>query len=194
MQLLDRKQISRVNPRAAASIVSPESIGPFLNSFAFRYDWRDNYEISSTLVALGRPSLMCFDAALLSYGLLDLFPEVERKLLCLHRRAPDGEECGHVVTVYRDPNTRLFGGFARSNFEGLEHRAATFSSDTALVKSYAAAYQRAGLTPLYFGFLSLDDVSTGVDWRRSSEPVNELCERVKESYRYEFHLTRRTPA
>ena len=64
-------------------------------------DWRSNYQVQSLRSSLTSGRITCIDGAILSYGLLDLLPGCQRRLLAIHRRDPKkDEECGHCVALY----------------------------------------------------------------------------------------------
>jgi hypothetical protein len=188
MKPLTSDEIAAAHSGAAFPTWDPGAIASLLDGFGYLYDWRSDYRVQSVLSSLRSPQIMCFDAAILGYGLLDLFPGIWRRILAIHRVSPDGEECGHAVTVYRDPQTGKFGAFARSNFDGLEHREPSFASEREVALSYARAYVKIGFRPLYFGFADLDDLSGDLDWRRHPGDLSPLSERLSRSYQYELNL------
>jgi hypothetical protein len=71
-----------------------------LDRFGYLHEWRQDYQIRSVRASLRADRITCIDAAVLAYGLLDWFPEVQRRVLAIHRRDAAGEECGHCVTLY----------------------------------------------------------------------------------------------
>jgi hypothetical protein len=162
-------------------------IGAILNVFPYQHAWRNDYKIKSVTTSLASDAIMCIDAAILAYGLLDFFPSLWRRLLAIHRRGPDGEECGHVVTLYRDPNGR-YGAFGRSNFRNLEHRPAQYDDPMTLALSYANGYRRNGFTPLCFGSSALEPLCEDLDWRRSPDPLNALSERLQACYEFALEI------
>lgn len=164
----------------------PDDVRAVLDGLDYLSDWKTRYEIKSVRAALHSPRITCIDAAVLSYGLLELlFPDVERRLLAIHRRAPDGEECGHCVTLYRGDDGRL-GAFSKSSFAGLGHRDAVFADEPAIATSFGDAYVAMGFTPLYFGVTTLEEVAHDLDWRGAPDGLNAISDRLKERYQYAF--------
>jgi hypothetical protein len=174
--------------RALAGEVSqPEDLRRVLDALAYEADWRANYAIKSVRSSLHSPRITCIDAAILSYGLLEmLFPQVERHLLAIHRRAGDGEECGHCVALY--VRGGKVGAFSKSSYPGLGHRDAVHDDGHSVALSYADAYVKMGFTPLYFGLSRLEEVAPDLDWRGSAAPLNVLSERLQARYQYSFGL------
>jgi long-chain acyl-CoA synthetase len=109
----------------------------------------------------------------------------KRKLLAIHRRDAQGEECGHCVALFWAPDGRV-GALSKSSFAGLGHRDPVFADEHAVASSYARGYLAMGITPLYFGTAALEDIAGGLDWRFSAEALNELSERIQSSYAYSF--------
>ena len=167
----------------------PEQIRDVLDSFGYLAEWKERYEIKSVRASLHSLKITCIEAAILSYGIMELlFPTVPRHLLAIHRRSPDGEECGHCVTIYTGADGRL-GAFSKSSFTGLGHRDAVFADAEAVAKSYADAYVDMGFTPLYYGVTRLEDVAApDLDWRAGEEGLNALSDRLKERYEYAFSV------
>ncbi|MCU1277491.1 MAG: hypothetical protein JWM53_1037 [bacterium] len=164
----------------------PEDLRRVIDGFGYLSEWKTRYEIKSVRASLHSPEITCIDAAILSYGLMELlFPEVKRRLLAIHRRAPDGEECGHCVTLYWSREGRI-GAFSKSSFAGLGHRDPVFADEHAIATSFGDAYVKMGFSPLYFGVSALEDVAPDLDWRGSAEGLNALSDRLKERYQYAF--------
>jgi len=111
---------------------------------------------------------------------------VKRSLLALHRRSPDGVECGHVVTAWWDDDGRV-GAFSKSNFSVLDHRAPRHASLEGVALSYALGYLSIGYVPLYFGTPSLEALK-GVDWRLSGDAFTEQLSSFIDAYEYAFDL------
>ena len=181
------RDLERVVERAGGRFEHPDDVRCVIDSFGYLDDWRENYQIQSVRASLHSERITCIDAAILSYGLLDLLPHVRRRLLAIHRRDQHGEECGHCVTLWWT-ESGCVGAFSKSSFAGLGHREATFKDEFAIAKSFAKAYVDMGITPLYFGVTTLEEVSHGFDWRFSADNLNELSERLKERYEYAFEL------
>ena len=177
--------IERVHALAGGPLQLTGDVGRLLDNFAYEHDWAQDYQIRSARASLLLPRIMCVNAAILAYALLEAFPHVQRRLIALHRRGPDGVECGHVVTAYWNPGGRI-GAFSKSNYAALAHRPQTFVSLDAIALSYAKGYVSMGFTPLYYGFPQLDDM--GADWRLSDAPLTALLERFTEAYEYAFDL------
>jgi hypothetical protein len=171
----------------AGEVKQPEDLRRVLDALAYEEDWRANYAIKSVRASLNSQRITCIDAAILSYGLLELmFPRVERRLLAIHRRDGHGEECGHCVALYvRDGRV---GAFSKSSFPGLGHRDAVHADGNAVALSYADAYVKMGFTPLYFGLARLEEVAPDLDWRGSTAPLNVLSERLQARYQFSFGL------
>jgi hypothetical protein len=143
----------------------PEDIRRVIDRYGYLAEWREHYAIRSVRSSLHSERITCIDAAILSYGLLELlFGEVKRRLLAIHRRDPKGEECGHCVTLYWNEAGRI-GAFSKSSFEGLGHRDAIYADELAIATSYAEAYVRMGFQPLYFGVTTLEEAAGELDWR-----------------------------
>lgn len=177
--------LDRLMQLAGGRFDAPADVLRVLDNFPYEHDWAADYQIRSAQASLLRPRIMCINAAILSYALLDAFPEVRRRLLALHRRGPDGVECGHVVTAYWIRGGRV-GAFSKSNFEVLDHRPQRFPTIAALAVSYAEAYMSMGFTPLYFGSPAIEKLPA--DWRFGEAPLTEHLACFTESYEYEFDL------
>src|ERR1700674_1776232 len=145
-----RRDLERAVERSGGRLEHPDDVRRVIDSFGSLDDWRTNYQIQSVRAALHSDRITCIDSAILSYGLLDLLPQVKRRLLAIHRRDQHGEECGHCVTLWWTESGHI-GAFSKSSFVGLGHRDATFKDEFAIAASYAKAYIDMGFTPLYFG-------------------------------------------
>jgi hypothetical protein len=178
--------VDRVADLARGRFEVPADILRVLDNFAYEHDWADAYEIRSAQASLLRPRIMCINAAILSYALAEAFPQLHRQLIALHRRGPDGVECGHVVTAYWQDGGRL-GAFSKSNYPVLDHRPQRFTTLEAVAVSYARGYLSMSFTPLYFGLPRLDDLP-GVDWRLGDAPLTPYLDHFKNSYEYAFEL------
>jgi hypothetical protein len=184
------EDVRRLRAIARGRVETPEDIRRVLDAYGYLAEWRRNYAIRSVRASLWAPRITCIDAAILSYGLLELlFSDVKRRLLALHRRDPRGEECGHCVTLYWNDYGRV-GAFSKSSFGGLGHRDAVFADELGVATSYAEAYVRMGFQPLYYGVTTLEEVAGELDWRCAEAPLNELSARLKERYEYAFLLDR----
>jgi hypothetical protein len=180
----------RLRELARGPFEEPEDIRRVIDGLGYLAEWRENYAIRSVRASLHASRITCIDAAILSYGLLELlFGDVKRRLLAMHRRDPQGEECGHCVTLFWNDHQRI-GAFSKSSFGGLGHRQAIYADEMAVASSYAAAYVKMGFQPLYFGVTTLEEVAGTLDWRFDPGPLNELSERLKERYEYAFMLDR----
>jgi len=186
-----RDALHRVMELAEGRFDMPADVQRVLDNFPYERDWAQDYRILSAQAALLQPAIMCLNAAILSYALLEAFPRVQRQLLALHRRGPDGVECGHAVTVYHCPGGCL-GAFSKSNYTVLGHRPQRFPSVEALAVDYAAGYASIGITPLYYGTPSLEDIA-GMDWRFANEPLTACLPRLTASYEYAFDLEPAAP-
>jgi len=178
--------ISRVLELAGGRFEMPLDILRLLDNFPYEHDWARHYEIRSAQASLLRPEIMCVNAAILSYALLEAFPREQRRLIALHRRGPDGVECGHVVTAYWCQGG-FMGAFSKSNYEALRHRPQHFPTLDALAVSFAAGYASMGFTPLYYGMPSLEDMP-GVDWRLAEAPLTQHLSKFIDAYEYEFDV------
>ena len=165
----------------------PEDLRRVIDGDQYLDDWRSNYTIQSVRSSLHSPRITCIDAAILSYGLLELlFPETKRRLLAIHRRDPKkDEECGHCVALYWGSDGRI-GSFSKSSFEGLGHRDAVFPDETAIATSYARAYVAMSFEPLYFGVTTLEEAAPDLDWRHHPGDLNVISDRLQASYEYGF--------
>jgi hypothetical protein len=173
----DRQRMEKVR--------TPEDIASFVTAYAYADDWRKNYRVSSVRSSLHAARVNCIDAAILAYGLLDAFPALERWLLAIHRRG-EGEECGHVVALYRYEGR--YGAFSKSSYEGLRHRPPVHASPHAVARSFAQAYLRMGFEPLYYGTSKLEELAGDLDWRFSEHDLSVLSNRLVASYEYAFDV------
>jgi len=176
------REIARSGP-----LDSPIDIRRVIDSYGYLDDWRANYRIQSVRSSLRAPRITCIDAAILSYGLLEmLFPETKRRLLAIHRRDPKkDEECGHCVALYWDNDGRI-GAFSKSSFVGLGHRDAVYLDEAAVATSYGEAYVKMGFEPLYFGVTRLEAAAPDLDWRLHEGDLNEISDRLQATYEYGF--------
>jgi hypothetical protein len=165
----------------------PLDLRKVLDWYGYLAEWKQHYAIQSVQSSLRSTRITCIDAAILSYGLLEvLFPPVKRRLLAIHRRArKDGEECGHCVTLFWNDHGKV-GAFSKSSFPGLGHRDPIYEDEFAVAASYAKAYMKMGIDPLYFGVTTLEDAAREVDWRYSPGELNVLSERIQACYAYGF--------
>lgn len=170
-----------------APLERPEDIRRVIDSYAYLDDWRANYRIQSVRSSLHNTRITCIDAAILSYGLLELlFPETKRRLLAIHRRDPKkDEECGHCVALYWNEKGKV-GSFSKSSFKGLGHREATYDDETAVATSYGEAYVEMEFVPLYFGVTTLEQAAPDLDWRFHDGELNEISERLQACYEFGF--------
>ncbi len=168
-------------------LAAPEDLRRVIDGYEYLSDWRSDYRIQSVRSSLRAPAITCIDAAVLSYGLLELlFPETKRRLLAIHRRDPKkDEECGHCVALYWTGPKKI-GSFSKSSFKGLGHRDATFANEPAIATSYGEAYIAMEFVPLYFGISKLEESAEGLDWRLHPEPLNEISDRLQATYEYGF--------
>ena len=128
------------------AVENPRDICRILDNLKYLDDWRSDYRIQSVRSSLQSGIITCIDGAILSYGLLELFfPEIQRRLLALHRRDPKkDEECGHCVALYWTPEGQV-GAFSKSSFVGLGHREPVFPDELSIATSYAEAYVAMGV-------------------------------------------------
>ena len=170
-----------------APLERPEDIRRVIDSYAYLDDWRANYRIQSVRSSLHNTRITCIDAAILSYGLLELlFPKTKRRLLAIHRRDPKkDEECGHCVALYWNERGKV-GSFSKSSFKGLGHREATYDDETAVATSYGEAYVEMEFVPLYFGVTTLEQAAPDLDWRFHEGELNEISERLQACYEFGF--------
>ncbi len=183
----DEADLQRLRELGCGRLESPEDIKGVVDRYGYLDDWRTSYQIRSVRGSLHSTRITCIDSAVFTYGLLELlFTGVKRRLLAIHRRDPrNGEECGHCVTLYWNDRGKI-GCFSKSSFEGLGHREAVFSTEADVAASYAKAYLRMGIQPLYFGVTTLEEVAPDVDWRLDPGPLNVLSERIQSAYEYAF--------
>jgi hypothetical protein len=181
-------EVARAIALAGGRLAAPADVARVVDAIDYRRGWREGYEVRSVRRSLEADEITCIDAAVLAYGLLEAMPAAAARLLAIHRRDPAaGEECGHVVAVYRGPDGRL-GAISKSSFDGLGHRAPTFADEAALAASFAAAYVRMRFTPLWFGTSRLEDIASDVDWRFSARPVDVLSDRLQATYAFAFEV------
>jgi hypothetical protein len=171
------------------SLSAPEDVRRIIDGYQYLDDWRANYRIQSVRSSLHSSRITCIDAAILSYGLLELVcPQVQRRLLAIHRRDPkSGEEVGHCVALYWTAAGRI-GAISKSSFKGLGHREPIFPDETAVASSLAKAYVDMGFQPLYFGVTTLEEAAPDIDWRFHPGELNVLSERLQASYQYGFEV------
>jgi len=182
------EHLARIRERAGGvGFERPEDIRRVIDSFGYLDDWRANYRIQSVAASLRSSNITCIDAAILSYGLLEvLFGGTKRRLLAIHRRDPKkDEECGHCVALYWGPDGRI-GSFSKSSFKGLGHRDAVFGDEAAIATSYAEAYVEMGFEPLYYGVTTLEAAAPDLDWRFDDGELNEISDRLQATYEYGF--------
>ena len=168
---------------------APEDVRRVIDRYRYLDDWRANYRIQSVRSSLHAERITCIDAAILSYGLLELLcSHVKRALLAIHRRDPkSGEEVGHCVALYWSPNGRI-GAISKSSFKGLGHREPIFPDETAVASSLAKAYVDMNFQPLYFGVTTLEECAPDIDWRFHPDELNVLSERLQASYQFGFEV------
>ncbi len=178
-----------VEMAAGGGLSSPEDVRRIIDNYQYLDDWRANYRIQSVRSSLHNTRITCIDAAILSYGLLELLcGHVQRRLLAIHRRDPkSGEEVGHCVALYWSSNGRI-GAISKSSFKGLGHREPIFPDETAVASSLAKAYVDMGFQPLYFGVTTLEEAAPDIDWRFHQGDLNILSERLQASYQYGFEV------
>jgi hypothetical protein len=182
-------ELAKVRDLAGGAIASPADIRRVLDGYAYLGDWRDNYRIQSVQSSLRSARITCIDAAILSYGLLEaMLPQVQRRVLAIHRRDPrTGEEVGHCVTLWWGPDGKV-GAFSKSSFKGLGHREPVFADEAAVAASLARAYVGMGFEPLYFGVTTLEQAAPDLDWRFADGNLSELSSRLQASYAYGFSV------
>ena len=170
-------------------LAGPPDVRRVIDNYNYLDDWRANYRIQSVRSSLHSSRITCIDAAILSYGLLELLcGDIERRLLAIHRRDPkSGEEVGHCVALYKGANGRT-GAISKSSFKGLGHREPIFADEAAIASSLARAYVDMGFQPLYFGVTTLEEAAPDLDWRFHEGELNILSERLQASYQYGFEV------
>ncbi|MEO6419050.1 MAG: hypothetical protein ABIP39_06570 [Polyangiaceae bacterium] len=174
----------------ADQLESPDEIRTIIDRYGYLDDWKTNYRIQSATASLHNSKITCIDAAIFSYGLLELFyPDVKRRLLAIHRRDEKGEECGHCVTLYWNDQQKI-GSFSKSSFVGLGHREAVFPDEMSIATSYAQAYVKMGYEPLYFGVTTLEEAAPEIDWRFDPGDLSVLSSKIQSKYEYAFMLAR----
>jgi long-chain acyl-CoA synthetase len=181
----DAEDLRRVREKAEKGLSTVADIRRVIDRFGYLAEWRSNYQIRSVRASLRSDRITCIDAAVLSYGLLEWLPGVKRAILAIHRRDAAGEEVGHCVALYWAPDGRV-GALSKSNYAGLGHRDPVFADEIAVAASYARGYLAMGITPLYFGVTTLEEVAGELDWRFSTGDLNDLSRRIQEKYAYEF--------
>jgi hypothetical protein len=179
--------LARVEQLAGGSLQTPACIERTLDALPYDHDYRNAYSVKSVRRALHSDRITCIDAAVLAYGLLDFFPETRRQLLAIHRRGPDGEECGHVVALYWAADDRV-GALSRSSFTQLGHRRPLHDDPHEVAMTYAVEYLNVGLSPLYYGFTTLEEVCPDFDWRTDPRPMNFLSSRIQDHYAFRFDI------
>jgi hypothetical protein len=182
-------ELGKIKALAGQEIKSPKNIEQIIDGMGYLADWRTDYKIQSVRSSLESGIITCVDAAILSYGLFELFfPEMKRRLLAIHRRDSLGEECGHCVTLYWESDSRV-GAISKSSYPGLNHRKPTFPDEGAVARSFAESYLKMNITPLYYGVTTLEEVAgRDLDWRFASGDLNPISDRLIERYQYAFEL------
>jgi hypothetical protein len=167
----------------------PDDVRRIIDGYGYLDDWRANYRIQSVRSSLWNTRITCIDAAILSYGLLEIVcSDVKRRLLAIHRRDPKiDEECGHCVALYWGRDGRV-GALSKSSFKGLGHRDPVFPDEAAIASSFARAYVEMGFEPLYFGVTTLEEAAPDLDWRFHQGPLNEISARLQACYQYGFSV------
>jgi hypothetical protein len=165
----------------------PHDIRRIIDGFGYLDDWRSNYRIQSVRSSLHSGQVTCIDAAIFSYGLLELlFPQTKRRLLAIHRRDPKTEEeCGHCVALYWTDDGKV-GSFSKSSYKGLGHRDPVFADEAAVATSYAEAYVDMEFEPLYYGVTTLEEAAPDLDWRFHEGHLNEISARLQATYEFGF--------
>jgi hypothetical protein len=179
--------LRRLEEMAGGVLCGPDDLRRVIDNYQYLDDWRANYRIQSVRSSLHNSRITCIDAAILSYGLLELlFRDTRRRLLAIHRRDPKkDEECGHCVTLYWTKEGRI-GALSKSSFKGLGHRDPEFPDEMAVAASYAKAYLEIGFEPLYYGVTTLEEAAPDLDWRFHQGDLNEISSRLQASYAYGF--------
>jgi len=180
--------LRRVQEMAGATpLLAPGDVRHIIDGCQYLDEWRANYRIQSVRSSLQSARITCIDAAILSYGLLELlFSGTKRRLLAIHRRDPKkDEDCGHCVTLYWENDGRI-GAISKSSFKGLGHREPVFADEASVAASYARAYLEMGFQPLYFGVTTLEEAAPDLDWRFHQDDLNEISTRLQAAYAYGF--------
>src|SRR5262249_58866221 len=88
---------------------APEDVRRVIDRYRYLDDWRANYCIQSVRSSLHAERITCIDAAILSYGLLELLcSHLQPALLAIHRRDPKSRAAvGHSLALYSSPNGRI---------------------------------------------------------------------------------------
>jgi hypothetical protein len=183
------RDLQRLRQLAGGRFERPEDIRRVIDRLGYLSEWRSRYHVQSVRSSLHSSRITCIDGAILAYGLLDLFPAVKRRVLAIHRRDQEGEECGHAVALYWSAEGRV-GSFSKSSFTGLGHRDAVLADEFEIAASYGRAYLSMGFEPLYFGVTTLEDAAGDLDWRFQQDDLNVLSERLQARYEYGFMLAR----
>ena len=68
--------LRHVQERAGGELSRPEDLRRVIDSYQYLDDWRANYCIQSVRSSLHNSRITCIDAAILSYGLLDIVVHV----------------------------------------------------------------------------------------------------------------------
>ena len=100
-------------------LCAPEDVRRIIDGYRYLDDWRADYRIQSVRSALHSSRITCIDAAILSYGLLEIVcPEVQRRLLAI--QALESARCieEKVVTDVREADVGSILGFGFAPFTG----------------------------------------------------------------------------
>lgn len=182
--------IERVRILSDGHFSVPDDVARIVDKYDYNNDWQDNYFVASVAEILRKDTIMCVEGMVLSYGLLESMPEYQRAIVSLYRKDCADFECGHVVTAYWCDPTKM-GAISKSNYPVLSSIRPSLSSLTQVALHYARQYQSMGMTPLYFGLTTLDEVSEGLDWRFSSTNLAAIPQRIGERFEYAFTVSAR---
>ena len=183
-----KKYLERLKVISPTPITQVADIAKVIDFFGYLGEWKVDYKIRSVQSSLQSEKITCVEAAIISYGLLELlFPQVKRCILLIHRRDKQGEECGHCVTLYWGKNGKI-GVFSKSSYAGFGHRDTIYDSELDVARSFAEGYLNMGFSPLYYGITTLEEAAGDLDWRYSEDDITHLSERLLQYYQYFFEV------
>ena len=80
--MYDHADFQRLRELGCEQLDDPTGIGAIVDRYGYHADWRSDYHIRSVRCSLHAARITCIDAAVFTYGLLELLlPHVERRLL-----------------------------------------------------------------------------------------------------------------
>jgi hypothetical protein len=149
--------------RLATRYPRPVDVQRFLRSLPYNRE-HDGETLRSADAAMKIGTAHCLEAAFLAAAVLERrgYPPLVMSL-------ESQDQLDHVVYVFQDRRTRLWGAIARSRDEGLHGRKPVFRTLRDLTWSYVDPYVDKTGRITGYGVANLDD--SGSDWRFSKKNV-----------------------